>query len=97
MFRLLAAYNAGPGNLGRWAKRVDFRDDPLLFIESIPSPETREYIEKVLANGWVYRFRLGQKPSSLERVAAGDWPRYESANPDPGPVDRKSTRLNSSH
>src|SRR3546814_1408403 len=86
MFRLLAAYDAGPGNLGRWAKRVDFRDDPLLFIESIPSPETREYIEKVLANVWVYRFRLGQKPSSLERVAAGDWPRYESANPDPGPV-----------
>lgn len=86
MFRLLAAYNAGPGNLGRWTRNVDYRDDPLLFIESIPSPETREYIEKVLANVWVYRFRLGQKAPSLERVAAGDWPRYESANPASGPV-----------
>lgn len=86
MFRLLAAYNAGPGNLGKWTRRVDFRDDPLLFIESIPSPETREYIEKVLANVWVYRFRLGQRVPSLERVAAGDWPRYESANPASSPV-----------
>lgn len=88
MFRLLAAYNAGPGTLGKWTRRVDFRDDPLLFIESIPSPETREYIEKVLANVWVYRFRLGQSAPSLERVAAGGWPRYESANPVPVPVMR---------
>ena len=33
MFRLLAAYNAGPGNLGKWTRRVDYRNDPLLFIE----------------------------------------------------------------
>ena len=88
MFRLLAAYNAGPGNLGKWSRRVDYRDDPLLFIESIPSRETREYIEKVLANVWVYRYRLGQPLPSLDRVAAGDWPRYESADDSPGPVVR---------
>lgn len=88
MFRLLAAYNAGPGNLGKWSKRVDYRDDPLLFIESIPSRETREYIEKVLANVWVYRFRLGQPVPSLDQVAAGDWPRYESADRSSGPVMR---------
>lgn len=88
MFRLLAAYNAGPGNLGKWSRRVDYRDDPLLFIESIPSRETREYIEKVLANVWVYRYRLGQPVPSLDRVAAGDWPRYESADHPPAPVVR---------
>lgn len=88
MFRLLAAYNAGPGNLGKWSRRVDYRDDPLLFIESIPSRETREYIEKVLANVWVYRYRLGQPVPSLDRVAAGDWPRYESADQSPVPVVR---------
>ena len=86
MFRLLAAYNAGPGNLGKWARRVDYRDDPLLFIESIPSRETREYIEKVLANVWVYRYRLGQPVNSLDRVAAGEWPRYESADGSNVPV-----------
>jgi len=86
MFRLLAAYNAGPGNLGRWSKRVDYRNDPLLFIESIPSRETREYIEKVLANVWVYRYRLGQPLPSLDQVAAGDWPRYESADHSSGPL-----------
>jgi len=80
MFRLLTAYNAGPGNLGKWNERVDYRDDPLLFIESIPSRETREYIEKVLANVWIYRFRLGQPVTSLDQVAAGHWPRYQAVD-----------------
>lgn len=88
MFRLLAAYNAGPGNLGKWTRRVDFRDDPLLFIESIPSRETREYIEKVLANVWVYRYRLGQTQPSLDQVAAGEWPRYISSDRSSDPVIR---------
>ena len=30
------AYNAGPGNLARWKKRVRHHNDPLLFIEAIP-------------------------------------------------------------
>ena len=76
LFRLLTAYNAGPGNLNKWNKRVDFKDDPLLFIESIPSWETREFIEKVLANIWIYRYRLNQPAPSLDRAAAGDWPTY---------------------
>ena len=50
--------------------------------------KTREYIEKVLANVWVYRFRLGQPVPSLDQVAAGDWPRYESADRSSGPVVR---------
>lgn len=76
MFRLLVAYNAGPGNLGKWRRTVDFKNDPLLFIESIPSRETREFIERVLSNVWIYRHRLGQTAPSLDRVAAGDWAIY---------------------
>ncbi|MDP6389249.1 MAG: hypothetical protein QF654_05085, partial [Alphaproteobacteria bacterium] len=47
-----------------------------LFIESIPSRETRLFIERVMTNLWIYRHRLGQPAPSLDTVAAGDWPRY---------------------
>ena len=78
LFRLLIAYNAGPGNLRKWQRSVEYQDDPLLFIESIPSWETREFIEKVLSNVWIYRHRLGQTAPSLDRAAAGDWAMYRS-------------------
>jgi hypothetical protein len=51
-------------------------DDPLLFIESLPSRETRDFVEKVVANLWIYRGRLGQPLPTLDAVAAGDWPAY---------------------
>ncbi len=76
LFRMLAAYNAGPGNLSRWRDNTDAEEDPLLFIESLPYGETRSYIEKVLANYWIYRKRLSQKTPSLTDIANGDWPRY---------------------
>ena len=76
VFMLAAAYNAGPGTLRRWLKTVKFDDDPLLFIESIPSPETRVFIERVVANFWIYRERLDQDCPSLDAVAVGLWPYY---------------------
>ena len=77
LFQFATAYNGGPGNLSRWMGRMDYQDDPLLFIESIPARETRNFIEKVLANLWVYRSRLGQPSPSLDAVASGAWPVYE--------------------
>jgi soluble lytic murein transglycosylase-like protein len=76
LFLLAAAYNGGPGKLARWQRRVPYRDDPLLFIESIPSRETRIFIERILTNLWVYRQRLGQPTPSLDAIVAGDWPAY---------------------
>jgi len=76
LFMVAAAYNAGPGTLKRWLKSVKFDDDPLLFIESIPSRETRIFVERVVANFWVYRERLAQDSPSLDAVAAGLWPYY---------------------
>ena len=78
LFRLTAAYNGGPGNLSRWQKRMNYDNDPLLFIESLPARETRLFIERVLTNLWIYRERLGQPAPSLDALAAGDWPSYQT-------------------
>ena len=76
LLHLAAAYNGGPGNLFKWKRQMGHEDDPLLFIESLPSGETRMFIERVLTNLWIYRARLGQATPSLDALAAGDWPTY---------------------
>ena len=78
LFRLATAYNAGPGNLRNWQAKVNYNDDPLMYIESIPSRETRLFIERVMTNLWLYRNRLGQRTPSLDDVAEGIWPKYAS-------------------
>jgi soluble lytic murein transglycosylase-like protein len=70
------AYNGGPGNLQKWLGSVDFDGDPLLFIESLPNRETRGYVERVMANFWIYQMRMGKPTSSLDQLAAGKWPIY---------------------
>ena len=77
LFFAVAAYNGGPGNLKKWRSKTDYQDDPLLFIESLPVRETREFVEQVLTNLWIYRHRLGQPMASLDAVAAGEWPLYD--------------------
>lgn len=76
LIRLIVAYNVGPGNLVRWIDEAGAGDDPLLFIESLPSGYARSYIERVLADYWIYRDRLGQPTPSLDRIASGRWPLY---------------------
>ncbi len=76
LFLMVASYNSGPGNIMRWMERGIHKDDPLLFIETIPARETRQFVEKVLTSAWIYRMRLGQPTSSLDAIAAGDWPVY---------------------
>ncbi|MFD2204317.1 lytic transglycosylase domain-containing protein [Kiloniella antarctica] len=78
LFKLATAYNGGPGNLGKWERNITYNNDPLLFIESLPSRETRLFIERVLTNLWIYRARLNQYSPSLDTLAAGHWPRYEA-------------------
>jgi hypothetical protein len=80
---MLVAWNGGPGNLSRWSRDVAYNDDPLLFIESIPSKETRIFVERVLANYWIYKARFNNPTPSLDFVAQGKWPGYQSES---GPV-----------
>lgn len=72
----LTAYNGGPGNLQKWRAKITYNNDPLLFLEAIPSRETRIYVENVLANLWIYRHRLQQRAPSLHALLAGNWPVY---------------------
>ena len=86
LFRLAAAYNGGPGNLAKWGRRQADLNDSLMFIESLPAHETRNFIERVLANLWIYRLRLGQDSPSLDAIAAGERPTYED-------LDAKAAKL----
>ncbi len=73
---LAAAYNGGPGNLKKWKDNTNFLNDPLLFMESIPSRETRWFIEKVLTKYWIYKDKYQKKLSSLKMLANGKDPLY---------------------
>lgn len=73
----IAAYNCGPGNTVKWKNRPDFTDDPLMFVEAIPSRETRGFVKKVTANYWIYRSLFGKDLSSIDDVLAGRYPIYK--------------------
>ena len=83
LIRLLASYNAGPGSYARWAGTIRHRDDPLLFIESVPLDETRAYIPRALALTWLYAAQFGLPAPSLDDIAAGAWPTFEERAPEP--------------
>jgi soluble lytic murein transglycosylase len=76
MIVMTAAYNGGPGNVAKWQRNVDYNDDPLLYIATIPARETRMFIERVFANLWIYRTRLGQPSPELIALSEGKWPLY---------------------
>ena len=48
-FRSIASYNAGPGAVASWPEPAA-DEDPALWVERIPYPETRYYTKKVLDN-----------------------------------------------
>ncbi|BAE53202.1 lytic transglycosylase domain-containing protein [Paramagnetospirillum magneticum] len=78
---MAAAYNAGPGNLGRWLTNIRHNDDPLLLVESLPARQTRVFVQRVMTGYWIYQSRLGQKSDTLDAVASGDWPFYNGQDP----------------
>ena len=77
IIKMLAAYNAGIGNVVKFEKSFSTYD-PLLYIESFPAYETRGYIKRVLSNLWLYRARLSQPLTSMQELANGQWPLYNS-------------------
>ncbi len=81
LMKIGGAYNAGPGAVNRWVMTKAGKDDPLLFVESIPVAETRSYVKNLMAYHWMYRRRFGQDAKSLEETARGQWPIYRPATP----------------
>lgn len=77
IIKMLAAYNAGMGTLIKFEKNFSTYD-PLLYIESFPAYETRNYIKRVMSNMWLYRARLNQPLTSMEELANGVWPLYNT-------------------
>jgi soluble lytic murein transglycosylase len=86
LIRLLAAYKQGPFELQRWADRVNAGGDPLMFLEAMPSYETRAFVEDVLAWSWRYAAALHLPAESLDDLAAGRFPRLTgmAGQPDAG-------------
>ena len=78
LIRLIASYNGGPGNVRYWERRMKHGNDPLLFVEILPSLETRLFVRRVLTNLWIYRHRLGQPAPSMADVSKGRWPKYRA-------------------
>jgi soluble lytic murein transglycosylase len=78
----MAAYHAGDFRVNDWVKKYSFPDSAT-FLESIPIPATRVYVEQVLRDAEIYRQLLTGSPhfakcapgqSSTPPTAAGDVP-----------------------
>jgi soluble lytic murein transglycosylase len=59
-----AAYNAGPARARRW--RDDQPLEGAVYIETIPFPETRDYVKKIMANAAYYSAVLEKAPLPLK-------------------------------
>ena len=74
---LAASYNVGPRLVAGWLDGIHHENDALLFMESIPYPQTRTFVQHILTNYWTYRARFGESSPSLDTIASGEWPLYD--------------------
>jgi len=77
--RMMAAYNAGPLPVARWAA-IPGQGDPLLWIESIPYWETRYYVPAVFRNMWVYQGLARVETPTLSAIAQHRWPAFPTSH-----------------
>ena len=76
---MIAGYNGGPTNVDKWRKdygepNMKNMDEVIDWIEKIPFPETRNYVNRVLENLIIYRQKMSTldlyKPQDPTPVAA---------------------------
>ena len=78
LIAVLISWNAGPTKYKKWNKKIKMHSDPLLYIESIPSYETRWFVKEVLKNMWVYRDKFKQDKPSRRELSNNSWPKYKN-------------------
>jgi soluble lytic murein transglycosylase-like protein len=83
LIRLLASYRQGLFGLKRWADSVNDQGDPLLFLEAIPNPATRGFVQDILAWSWRYAAVLKLPATSLDALASGHYPRLVRTDAQP--------------
>ncbi|WP_367160570.1 transglycosylase SLT domain-containing protein [Kozakia baliensis] len=79
LVRMLASYNAGPGAIAHWegaAKDDAPARDPLLYMETLPNAETRDYVHHAFTYLWIYADKFGLPAPSLHALAHAEWPRF---------------------
>ena len=60
----VASYNAGPNAVAKWVNRYGLQDADE-FVEKIPYPETKGYVESVFENYWNYMLIYNPEVSQL--------------------------------
>jgi len=78
-----AAYNAGPSRARRW-RDVNRPLEGAIYIETIPFPETRDYVKKVMANSVYYAALIEKQATPLKARLGTIMPRGAA---EPEPVD----------
>jgi soluble lytic murein transglycosylase len=84
LLKLIAAYGQGPTGMNRWADTIRDHGDPFVFLETIPNPFMRQFIEDVLLFQWQYAAAFRLRASSLDELAAGILPRFSPIKAVPG-------------
>jgi soluble lytic murein transglycosylase len=77
-----AAYNAGPGRARAW--RPAGAMEGAIYAETIPFNETRDYVQKVMANAVYYSHVLGQQVLTLKDRLGTIAPRQRDREPSLG-------------
>lgn len=61
-----AAYNAGPGRVRQWLKRLPGPVEHDVFVETIPFRETRKYVQNVLFYHVIYAWLQGRSVTMVQ-------------------------------
>jgi soluble lytic murein transglycosylase-like protein len=69
LLHTLASYNLGPQPVQAHVQELK-GNDSLMIMESMPGASTRQFVQKVMANYWIYRQIFGQPARSLDDAAS---------------------------